>query len=203
VPGLISLGNGILTVIVSEPRQHALLIVVLSIKPSNAGMIWDSIFGNIFGEYFKISFKPSALVFILFCILAYTNASITFAIILYDIIIEIYRIKHILCNMQSIFTSPTTEDDNDISGKLTYTIVMESIPDNKLTKPIKDWHKQYVTEWRWRFLDINERKIVEISYLKYNSKRMYVNKYGEHVSSQVSKAFDQFVTEEYYVYATS
>jgi len=114
----------------------------------------------------------------------------------------------------SIFISQNEANKNaDISGKLTYTSILESIPENKLEKPIREWNKQYKTEWRWRFLRIKiieikdnkqinkEKHVVEISYLKYNSnKRMYFNRFGNWVEDFVDPTYDLFIEKEYYVY---
>ena len=113
-------------------------------------------------------------------------------------------------DQNSIFISHNEANkDNDIAGKLTYTSIFESIPENKLEKRLDDWNKKYKTEWRWRFLRINyppikNRYVVEISYMKYNSeKRMYFNRYGEWVERIVSPIYDQFVEKEYFVYANN
>lgn len=100
---------------------------------------------------------------------------------------------------------------NDIAGKLTYTNIYESIPENKLEKQLENWNKKYSTEWRWRFLRIScqsgnnkkNRYVAEISYIKNNSnKRMYFNRYGEWVDRVVDQVYDQFVEKEYFVYTT-
>lgn len=108
----------------------------------------------------------------------------------------------------SIFISQSEAGkDSDISGKVTYTSIFESIPENKLEKPLANWNKKYKTEWRWRFLRINfaqmkDRYVVEISYIKYNSnKRIYFNRYGEWVERVIDPIYDKFVEQEYFVYA--
>jgi len=106
----------------------------------------------------------------------------------------------------SVFISQSEANKNtDISGKLTYTSIIESIPENKLENQIQDWNKKYNTEWRWRFLRINkERHVAEISYLKYNSnKRMYFNRFGEWVEREVDPIYDQFVEKQYFVYTNN
>jgi len=98
------------------------------------------------------------------------------------------------------------EKNKDISGKITYTNIMESIPENYLEQPIINWKQKYKTEWRWRILKFsteNEEKkyVVEISYMKYNSnKRIYFNRFGEWVERTIDPIFDQFVIKQYYVY---
>lgn len=111
---------------------------------------------------------------------------------------------------QNIFLSQTDPDSNigggkdniDISGKITYTSVIESIPENKLEKPIPEWQTKYKVEWRWRFLKDGQRHVVEISYVdKKNIKdRLYFNKYGQWIKQNIGPEYDQFVVKEYYVY---
>lgn len=106
-----------------------------------------------------------------------------------------------------IFMTQSEQNTTDIAGKITYTNIMNSIPESKVDKPIKNWQDKYETEWRWRFLNIKtvdnkEKDVVEISYLKKNSqKRIYFNRYGQWVSKEVDSSFDQFVEKEYFVYS--
>ena len=112
-------------------------------------------------------------------------------------------------NNKSIFISNNDHDEyNDIAGKLTYTSIYETIPDNKVEKQLNNWNKIYVTEWRWRFLRINynnkNRYVVEISFIKYNSdKRMYFNRFGNWVERIVDPIYDKFVEKEYFVYTNT
>ncbi len=107
-------------------------------------------------------------------------------------------------DLNNIFISQNESTNNDISGKLTYTSIFESIPENKLETPIKNWNNKYKTEWRWRFLRIIyqniERYVVEISYTN-NNKRLYFNRFGEWVEREVNSFYDQFVEKTYYVYS--
>ena len=50
-------------------------------------------------------------------------------------------------NNSSIFMSQNETNDNDIAGKITYTNIINTIPEEKLDKPIIDWKKKYKTEW--------------------------------------------------------
>lgn len=124
--------------------------------------------------------------------------------------------------MDNIFVSQNEIENKDISGKVTYTNIMNTIPENKLDKPIPDWRKKYKTEWRWRFLKLigfsggkssssesnkvkkTERYVVEISFIKNNSnKRMYFNRFGQWVEREVDPIFDNFVEKEYYIYTNN
>lgn len=110
---------------------------------------------------------------------------------------------------KNIFISQTEADDNDISGKITYTEILNSMPHNKVETQMDNWRKIYSTEWRWRFLRFTiidndkeiDKYVVEISYMKYDSnKRVYFNRYGQWVVRDIDKAYDNFVEKEYYVY---
>ena len=103
--------------------------------------------------------------------------------------------------------SQSESTNNDIAGKITFTNIMNSIPENKVDKPVKNWQDKFGTEWRWRFLKIKtidnkEKDVVEISYQKKNSpKRIYFNRYGSWIETMVDQLYDQFVVKEYFVYS--
>ena len=96
----------------------------------------------------------------------------------------------------------------NVSFKLSYTDILESIPSQKLSHPICNWEKYYETEWRWRFLRFYDHKlqrdrfVTEISHLDKNiGKRQYMDKHGKWVSDiNVNSIYDNYVIEEYYVY---
>ena len=102
----------------------------------------------------------------------------------------------------NIFASSDINSSDDISGKLTYTNIMEIIPENYVINPINDWFTKYDTEWRWRFLKFNGRFVVELSYKNINNKnRRFCDKYGEWVDNvNIDHNYDKYVVEEYYVY---
>lgn len=109
-------------------------------------------------------------------------------------------------NLNDIFVSQNQDEKNDIAGKITYTDILESIPGDKLDKPIENWNSIYKTEWRWRFLKLtyknklrSERYVLEISYVT-NNQRYYFNRFGEWVKRDVDPQYDYFVDKEYYVY---
>lgn len=108
-----------------------------------------------------------------------------------------------IMDQSNIFITQSEQNNNDISGKITYTSILESMPANKLEAPLKNWNKHYKTEWRWRFLKLSdtnmERFVVEISYTNSNE-RMYFNRFGEWVNRNIDKYYDQFVEKEYYAY---
>ena len=107
-------------------------------------------------------------------------------------------------NNKNIFLTQKDQniDTKDISGKITYTSILEAIPENKHDKPIEDWKQNYKTEWRWRFLKDKERHVVEISYINRDKKqRMYYSKYGDWTEDVlIPPECDKLVVKEFYVY---
>lgn len=101
--------------------------------------------------------------------------------------------------IQSVFSTYLEDEDNTLSNKMTYTMIMNSIPDNKLTKPLNNWIKNYSIEWRWRFIKSDDRYVVEISYVK-DGTRYYFNNTCEWVERNIEDVND-CVVEEYYVYS--
>ena len=104
---------------------------------------------------------------------------------------------------KSIFISHT-DDSNDISGKITYTNILNIIPDGSMKQQLNNWEKKFKTEWRWRFLKFDNRSVVEISFIKNdNIKRVYFNRYGKWVEREIDPLFDKFVDEVYYYYTNN
>ena len=106
----------------------------------------------------------------------------------------------------NIFVSQNTLTDiNDISGKITYTNIMDLIPNGNTEKKLNNWEHQYTTEWRWRFLELPEDRItIEMSFIKNDNKdRIYFNRYGQWVNRYVDPIYDNYVTKQYYYYSNS
>ncbi len=104
--------------------------------------------------------------------------------------------------MNNIFISSDSNNE-DISGKMTYTNIMEIIPENHVTQQIINWNITYKTEWRWKFLKFNGRHVVELSYLNSNNinERFFCDKYGQWVKNvDVDSSYDKYIVEMYYVY---
>ena len=87
------------------------------------------------------------------------------------------------------------------SSELLYSDVKSTIPKKHNLKQIKNWEDKFNTEYRWRFIEINKKKCVEISRkIKDNTTRDYKNKNGEWVERIISYEYDKYVYEEYYCY---
>jgi hypothetical protein len=104
--------------------------------------------------------------------------------------------------IKNIFiTNSDSENDNDISGRISATCILNTIPETALIDPIINWRKEYSTEWRWRFLKLNEKLTVEISYLtKINDNRLFYNRYGEWVEKIVPKEYNDAIVKTFYYY---
>ena len=105
-------------------------------------------------------------------------------------------------SVDNIFVKHTEEMSNDSIYSLTKDEVIKSIPKGALKK--KDNNLSTLnTEWRWRIFKIpnKENDLIEISFKKPNDKRMYIDKEGKWINSEVGKEFDNFVIDEYYVYS--
>ena len=109
-----------------------------------------------------------------------------------------------MTNNEDIFI---TQDEinkqcNCITGKITKTNVLDSIPNNSYSNPLNNWKQEKKIEWRWRFFDFQIGTLtVEISYLSHDSnKRIYWNKYGQWTNSDVPQIIDKYVVEEFYHY---
>lgn len=91
--------------------------------------------------------------------------------------------------------------DDDTKKCLTKTIILETIPDRTI-KYDKDWRKKKLTQWTWKFFTINDRNVVTISYMKWNSDKEYYyilnkNKWSHRT---ISPEYNKYITEIYYLY---
>jgi len=102
----------------------------------------------------------------------------------------------------NIFLSHDAVNTNDVSGKLTYTDIINNIPDGYLNKRNEKLLKNCKCEFRWRFFKLpNDKFSVEISkYYPNNNKRLYFNKFGKWVEDTLDPVYDEFVDKEYYYY---
>jgi hypothetical protein len=93
--------------------------------------------------------------------------------------------------------------------KLNYKDLLESIPEDRYEQEQLDLKSNHL-EWRWRIMEINDKKMVEISILIPETidesgnfvppSRKYIDKYGKWVNREIDKLFDQYVTKQYFYY---
>lgn len=93
-------------------------------------------------------------------------------------------------------------DQGNENTSLSKEEILKSIPENALKVANNELTKTHI-EWRWRIFEIPNRanKLIEMSFKKPNDQRMYINKSGSWVNSEVGKEYDKFVVDEYYSYS--
>lgn len=101
----------------------------------------------------------------------------------------------------SIFIT-NSETNLDISGRVTATCILNTIPPQATNEKLENWENTKETEWRWRFLEFNDKNSVEISYTKAgkDTERHYYNRYNEWVTREVPKEYDEYVIKVFYYY---
>ena len=94
-----------------------------------------------------------------------------------------------------------SDDTNDNEKHLTLSLndIIATIPKNAVKK--EDYAmKMTHTEWRWRFFNINGRKMIEISKADPHMARLYMNNMGKWISSDINNNFDKYVVKVIYCY---
>jgi hypothetical protein len=113
--------------------------------------------------------------------------------------------------MSNIFAKPDNvniikvkndSDQTEIENRqiLTEQGIINSIPSGSCDYPDPILRITKI-EWRWRFFNINGRKMVEISKKKKDEPRIYVDQKGMWIRSDIGSDWDQFVVREQYYYA--
>ena len=87
------------------------------------------------------------------------------------------------------------------NNEILYSDVKSTIPKKHSINKINDWENKYNIEYRWRFIELNKKKFVEISKKNKNKNvREYKNSKGEWVERTISLEYDKYVYEKYYYY---
>jgi hypothetical protein len=90
---------------------------------------------------------------------------------------------------------------NQEEPKLSKTIILDTIPESRVESSLLNWELQYETEWRWRFLEINENTSIEISYKQRNNNiRIYCTQKGDWAEREVPLIYDKYVVQSYFCY---
>lgn len=100
-----------------------------------------------------------------------------------------------------------TDDEQNNNQHSEYADVMslalddikKTIPHNATNIPDKELQKTH-TEWRWRFYDINNRKMVEISKQELNKDRIFINNTGHWVTHSLDSSLDKYIVDSRYCY---
>jgi len=103
----------------------------------------------------------------------------------------------------NILESASGEDDMEYyQTVLSLDDIKQSIPNEASGKPKTDLLKTH-TEWRWRFFNIDGRKLVEISKQEPNSERLYVDNTSKWTKYSLDKSWDKFIVDARYYYANT
>jgi hypothetical protein len=97
--------------------------------------------------------------------------------------------------LDSISDNTAAEPDN----KLTIDNINKSIPTHAINEQNIELLKTHI-EHRWRFFNINNRKLVEISVKHPDKDRLYVNSSGSWINFNLDPKYDVYVTSAKYCY---
>jgi len=84
---------------------------------------------------------------------------------------------------------------------LDFNKIVNNIPEPNFKESQNELKKDN-TEWRWRVLEFNGKRKIEISYLKAGM-RMYMNSSGEWVKRNISDEYDNYVVDQWFFYNRS
>lgn len=104
-------------------------------------------------------------------------------------------------NIKNLSDDEDTEQSNSkTSLVLSLQDILESIPKDAFSTPSEKLLSSH-TEWRWRFINLNGRKLVEMSKKSPNEDRQYMDNNGKWCTYNLKKEWDQYVVESKYYYA--
>jgi len=78
--------------------------------------------------------------------------------------------------------------------------LLKTIPHDRLTYSIPSYADTH-TEWRWRILKINDKKVLEVSKKLPNEERKFLDKYYEWKEYNLPLKYNDCVLEQYYYYS--
>lgn len=92
-----------------------------------------------------------------------------------------------------------TDDEDEFITILDLKDIVQSIPQTATKQPDSNLSKTCV-EWRWRFYNINNRKMIEISKKEPNKERIYMNNSSKWTEYNLDDSFDKFIVDTHYCY---
>src|SRR5438128_49356 len=104
--------------------------------------------------------------------------------------------------MSSIFEKIQESDSSDDKIILSYEDILKAIPKNAKKEVDLELQKSHI-EWRWRFFNINNRKVVEISKKLPNQSRIYIDNNGNWLNDfeyDPDANLDKYLTDQVYAY---
>jgi hypothetical protein len=96
--------------------------------------------------------------------------------------------------------SDTNVNDSEDGNFVLYIEdIKKQIPANSTSKPNTDLQKSH-TEWRWRFFNVNGRKLIEITRKYPNKDRDYIDNTGKWIKYVLDDCWDKYVVQTNYCY---
>lgn len=89
-----------------------------------------------------------------------------------------------------------SDDDNFV---LHIEDIKKQIPANSTSKENTNLQKTH-TEWRWRFFNVNGRKLIEITRKYPNKDRDYIDNTGKWIKYVLDNCWDKYVIQTNYYY---
>lgn len=86
------------------------------------------------------------------------------------------------------------------TGIVNFEELLGMIPKPNYEQPIPEFQGTWKTEWRWRFLAMQGRDVLEISYQTGNNPRIYFTNSGEWRERKIDPVFDKYVIRKMYHY---
>ncbi|VBB18534.1 hypothetical protein YASMINEVIRUS_997 [Yasminevirus sp. GU-2018] len=77
--------------------------------------------------------------------------------------------------------------------------IKRSVPPNASKVPLPEMQKTH-TEWRWRFYNIEGRKMVEISKRDPNKNRVFIDNTGRWINFSLDASWDKYVVDTRHCY---
>ena len=96
-------------------------------------------------------------------------------------------------------TNTNKSTDTHTNTVLSSKDILNTIPRSATTEKREDLTK--TVEWRWRFFNINGRKLIELSYLAPNCPRIYTDYMGNRIEYDLDEKWDAYVVKTLYAYA--
>lgn len=94
---------------------------------------------------------------------------------------------------------PSTNESYNQHTVLDRNDLLSTIPDE--ATEVEREPQQNEVAWRWRFFNINDRRMIEISYIEPGKSRVYLDYAGNKTQFNIHSSWDQYVTRTLYYYA--
>jgi len=102
--------------------------------------------------------------------------------------------------LESASDDPKEDDREHYETILCLGDIKKSIPDSATNQPDPVLSKT-LTEWRWRFFDVEGRKLIEISRKEPNNDRFYIDNTRRWTRFTLDASWDKYIVGTKYYYA--